>query len=496
MDRFILGTIKPAQGDVLYLALEDSKRRLQRRMTKLLPTFSGKWPDKLTITTEWRRLHEGGLDDIRAWHEDTEAKGRKPIMVVIDVLAKVRKPTGNKPVYEADYKALTGLHQLSHELGIAIVVIHHTRKMASDDLMETVNGSYGLVGAVDTVIVLANKSGGTVLDVRGRDVEATELAIQFSKDACRWTILGAAADIHQSDQRKKIIAALVENGVPMRISELMATTWMKRNPLELLLGKMVKERSIKRIGVGLYAHKDYNPPPEPHGKSVRSVSPSGQISDRGQPTDGVQKSADICSSVRSVREFTSKPNAPGSVAEHVKSETDQTDGQMKAQATEETEILDFGSLSDLGTDQTDAPADDLTIPEFLLRRDGSLARVCAQCGKLGGTEWKYDGVKVRLHSYCEQSWIESYEAKLSKASQPNNDGHCDGVTVAGTGISKSWSNGVSERRCSYCGRTSGELQETYYGEVSALLHRGCQGAWRAAYDDLDIRNQSFSRPRP
>jgi len=90
MARFILGTIKPAQGDVLYLALEDSKRRLQRRMTKLLPTFSGNWPDKLTITTEWRRLHEGGLEDIRAWHEDIEAKGRKPIMVVIDVLAKVR----------------------------------------------------------------------------------------------------------------------------------------------------------------------------------------------------------------------------------------------------------------------------------------------------------------------------------------------------------------------------------------------------------------------
>ena len=38
-DRFTLGKIKPTQGDVLYLALEDSKRRLQRRMTKLLPSF-------------------------------------------------------------------------------------------------------------------------------------------------------------------------------------------------------------------------------------------------------------------------------------------------------------------------------------------------------------------------------------------------------------------------------------------------------------------------
>ena len=59
-DRFTLGTIKPAQGNVLYLALEDSKRRLQRRMTKLLPTFGSAWPDKLLLKTEWRRLHEGG----------------------------------------------------------------------------------------------------------------------------------------------------------------------------------------------------------------------------------------------------------------------------------------------------------------------------------------------------------------------------------------------------------------------------------------------------
>jgi hypothetical protein len=49
-NRFTLGEIKTAQGDVLYLALEDSKRRLQRRITKLLPTFSGKWPEKLTAT--------------------------------------------------------------------------------------------------------------------------------------------------------------------------------------------------------------------------------------------------------------------------------------------------------------------------------------------------------------------------------------------------------------------------------------------------------------
>ena len=91
--------------------------------------------------------------------------------MVIDVLAKVRKPTGNKQLYEADYEALTGLTQLASELGLAVVVVHHTRKMASDDLMETISGSFGISGAADTILVLANKASGTVLDVRGRDVE-------------------------------------------------------------------------------------------------------------------------------------------------------------------------------------------------------------------------------------------------------------------------------------------------------------------------------------
>jgi len=184
-DRYTLGTFQPAQGDVLYLALEDSKRRLHRRMGKLLPTFGAPWAERLTVKTEWRRLHEGGLEDIRAWHADTKKTGGKPILVVVDVLAKVRKPVGNRQLYEADYAALAELTNLANELELAIVVAHHTRKMAADDLMETVSGSYGISGAVDTILVMANRPNGAVLDIRGRDVESAERAIEFDKQTCR-----------------------------------------------------------------------------------------------------------------------------------------------------------------------------------------------------------------------------------------------------------------------------------------------------------------------
>jgi hypothetical protein len=58
-DHFALGAIKPAQGDVLSLALEDGKRRLQRRLDKLMPTVNGEGLERL-------KLWEAGGAPIRA----------------------------------------------------------------------------------------------------------------------------------------------------------------------------------------------------------------------------------------------------------------------------------------------------------------------------------------------------------------------------------------------------------------------------------------------
>jgi RecA-family ATPase len=84
--------------------------------------------------------------------------------------------SGSDTLYEGDFKALTDLHRLANELGIAIIVIHHTRKMEADDPIDTVSGSLGLTGAAHTVLVLARSPKGTTLYVRGRDVEEGELS--------------------------------------------------------------------------------------------------------------------------------------------------------------------------------------------------------------------------------------------------------------------------------------------------------------------------------
>src|SRR5215204_1024603 len=95
-----LGTAETERGETLYLALEDNPRRLRKRLRKMLN--SAPPPENMTITTAWARLHEGGAEDLDAWlSEHTDAR-----LVVIDTLAKIRKPVRGNAVYQEDYNAL------------------------------------------------------------------------------------------------------------------------------------------------------------------------------------------------------------------------------------------------------------------------------------------------------------------------------------------------------------------------------------------------------
>jgi hypothetical protein len=261
MNRFTLGGIRPTQGAVLYLALEDSLRRLQSRIDKLLPGFTGEWPATLTLATEWKRVDQGGIEDIRTWVNNTRAAGRSVAFVGIDVLKLVR-PVGNKSklAYEADYEAITGLHKLAVELGIAIIIVHHTRKADADDLIDKVSGTFGLAGAADTVLVIEKRTGGWIFDVRGRDVTADELAAEFNKDSCRWTILGSAGEIHRSAERNTVLGIFREAGEPLTVelvteclADVSPTQSPSRAAVKQILSRMAKNGDLQRVERGKYS---------------------------------------------------------------------------------------------------------------------------------------------------------------------------------------------------------------------------------------------------
>ena len=198
---FVLGDYKLDEGDVLYAALEDNDRRLRARVERILTQNAMAWPARLTLTTQWRRLDAGGVSDAKEW----AASVKRPRLIIFDTLAGVRPDRNNRDnLYEGDYRALRELQAWAGETGICVIVLHHTRKMESDDPVDSVSGTLGLTGCVDTIAVLARTGKGTTLYIRGRDVEEQEQAIVFNKDTCRWTIMGEAEEVLRSATRKKI----------------------------------------------------------------------------------------------------------------------------------------------------------------------------------------------------------------------------------------------------------------------------------------------------
>lgn len=235
-------------GDVLYAALEDNPRRIQSRMDKLRGHRA--WPDRLTFRCEMPGLAEGGLDVIREWAASVE----KPRLVIIDVLAKVRPSRGREEGnYEADYRAVSGLKAVCDELGIAVVLVHHVRKMDADDPLDTVSGTTGLTGAVDSTLVLSRNSDGVTLQGRGRDIPEVDAAVKFDRETCRWSFLGEASEVRRSDERSTILAALTGQDAmsPKDIADEIGQTV---TAVRMTLSRMARSGEVEKVGRGKYRH--------------------------------------------------------------------------------------------------------------------------------------------------------------------------------------------------------------------------------------------------
>ena len=264
----------PLKGNVLYLALEDSQRRLQRRMTKLIGALPENWPEELELQTKWRRFDQGGLEDIRSWYTSVKHEGGNPTLIMIDTLAKVRAPGSPKASpYQNDHDALAALHKLADELGVFVIISHHDRKMDADDVYDTVSGTLGLTGAVDTILILTKKRGVCALHVRGRDLEEDRsLEMRFSRENCRWSVAGTLADREAAQQaarafteRAAILSTLAgADADGLSVPEIMAATSnTNRNAVDILLFKMRGAGEVVRVKRGVYAH------PEKIGKKER-----------------------------------------------------------------------------------------------------------------------------------------------------------------------------------------------------------------------------------
>lgn len=172
-----------AKGTVLYLCLEDSYARIQSRLFQITEDA----PPTLHFANLSNQIGGGLEAQIKEFLEKHPGTN----LVVIDTLQKVRSGAGEANPYANDYRDLSALKMLADQYHIAILLIHHLRKMNDDDLLNMISGTTGISGAADSSFVLRPTKRGSrtaTLYCTGRDIEYRELALEFQKETHTWEL--------------------------------------------------------------------------------------------------------------------------------------------------------------------------------------------------------------------------------------------------------------------------------------------------------------------
>lgn len=249
-----VGRIDVQAGPVLYLALEDTPRRLQSRIRRMLPGVPNGL-DGLTLVTACPTLADGGAERVSAWL--TQHPGTR--LVIIDVLAKIRgrSPAGASG-YEADYAAIGALKSVADAYGVAFLVVHHVRKAGAEDFLDEVSGTSGIAGAADATLVLKRPRGSAdgVLHITGRDVEEAEYPLKFDPGAGAWHMLdGPAGDYALSDTRATILRFL--RGQPASTPKgIAAGTGLNYELVKKTCPRMADDGQLTADTAGRYSPRD------------------------------------------------------------------------------------------------------------------------------------------------------------------------------------------------------------------------------------------------
>lgn len=235
------------KGKVVYATYEDTARRLKSRTKRL-----GITGNDLTIIPHPPWKMPQALNELAAdITPDTTA-------IIIDPWTSFKPfPKDNARAYEVDYEAFAQLRRWIIDMNVSALVIHHTRKATvgrPGDPLDEPLGSTALTAATDTTAILERKNDTEgILHIRGRDVEAKELALTFND--CKWIILGYASEA-VTGARAEIIAALKEANEPMTPAEVAAALGEPRASIKVVMSRMYGKNQLDRDRTGKYTVTD------------------------------------------------------------------------------------------------------------------------------------------------------------------------------------------------------------------------------------------------
>jgi hypothetical protein len=245
-----LGSIEVERGPVLYCALEDTGRRLQRRRRQML-SAGGRAAPLLTLETACPTMTNGGDAVLVDWLEDNPHAR----LVIIDTFEKMRgtDPTGAS-AYASDYAAAVRFKTIADHYGVPFLLIHHVRKQGAEDFQSLVSGTNGLTGAVDAIMVLERARGQAdgVLHVTGRDVEETDYAMNFDAATGAWTKLDGPASDYQMHETRALITRYVRDYPGHKPAQIADALQLNPNTVRQTCKRMADKGQLRAAPGGTY----------------------------------------------------------------------------------------------------------------------------------------------------------------------------------------------------------------------------------------------------
>ena len=236
---------------VLYLALEDGRGRIQRRLRAIQPGIQT--TGKLQLLYDFPLLNDGGIERLRHYIETWHYR-----LVVLDVLARVEPAAKghSDKTYHDIYRMFAPLQDLHRRHPFCLAMLTHLRKAEAEDIFDTLHGSVAYQGAQDTLWVLERPPRDAVGVLHLREKDSDDQALHVSFVDGHWEFLGYDTEVKLSQGRQDILELFEEKERALSIDEILKGLSRPRSRYQTVrktLQRMVQDEQLVRLDRGRYA---------------------------------------------------------------------------------------------------------------------------------------------------------------------------------------------------------------------------------------------------
>jgi len=238
-------------SEVLYLALEDTDRRMKARIKKMIPDCppSG----RLHLAFSWDNQGHEAMSSLGSWldaHQNVK-------IVIIDTISRF-SPSFSGVKYSDQYVNFAELKKFADTRNIIVMIVHHLKKTKSNDPFEMLYGSNAVAGAADTIWILQRERGEpfATLQVSGRDIPDQFLSMKIDESLLCWTVIDPMTEKLIKREFLKVYNILKTKGSVMSLTEISIASGFKKPVLSKYLHKLIEYEYVEKVGYGRYRIKN------------------------------------------------------------------------------------------------------------------------------------------------------------------------------------------------------------------------------------------------